>query len=268
MIMRRAMVLVAGPSLALAPLFAGCGVSNGNDDSGFTSSSDDATADGTSSGGRDGALSGDSASGGNMSFGDGGSMCPSTCKELGADCGAVTDTKCGGVIQCGSCEGGAICGGGGKHNVCGGSDGGACKPETCASQNVTCGQAGDGCGNTLTCGTCTMPQTCGGGPTKPGQCGCTGTCQLVPSCPTGKTTTLSGKVLDPAGIHPLYNALVYVPNNPSDPGLQPFQPGITCDVCGSTAAGNPLVTAFTAPDGSFTLTGMPVGPSVPLVVQL
>jgi hypothetical protein len=82
------------------------------------------------------------------------------------------------------------------------------------------------------------------------------------------TTTLTGKVLDPAGNHPLYNALVYIPNNPSDPGLQPFPAGITCDVCGATAAGNPLVSTFTAPDGTFTLKGTPVGASIPLVVQL
>ena len=74
--------------------------------------------------------------------------------------------------------------------------------------------------------------------------------------------------LDPAGIHPLYDALVYIPNDPSDPGLQPFPAGITCDVCGATAAGDPLVTTFTAPDGTFTLSNVPVGASVPLVVQL
>jgi hypothetical protein len=90
---------------------------------------------------------------------------------------------------------------------------------------------------------------------------------MIPAC-DGGTTTLSGTVLDPAGIHPLYNALVYIPNNPSDPGLQPFAAGITCDVCGASAAGDPLVTAQTAPDGTFTLQNVPVGASIPLVVQL
>jgi hypothetical protein len=84
----------------------------------------------------------------------------------------------------------------------------------------------------------------------------------------GTTTTLSGKVLDPAGKNGLYNALVYIPNDPSDPGLQPFPAGITCDQCGSTAAGDPLVTTNTAPDGTFTLSGVPVGASIPLVIQL
>ncbi len=45
-----------------------------------------------------------------------------------------------------------------------------CTPRTCAQQNIGCGPAGDGCGGLLQCGTCTPPQTCGGGGV-PGQCG-------------------------------------------------------------------------------------------------
>jgi hypothetical protein len=46
-----------------------------------------------------------------------------------------------------------------------------CTPITCAIQNIACGPASDGCGNLITsCGTCTPPQTCGGGGV-PGQCG-------------------------------------------------------------------------------------------------
>ena len=43
-------------------------------------------------------------------------------------------------------------------------------PETCAQQNVFCGNTGDGCGNVIQCGACTPPQTCGGGGVA-GQCG-------------------------------------------------------------------------------------------------
>jgi hypothetical protein len=191
---------------------------------------------------------------------------PSTCAQLSANCGPVTDPKCGGVVQCGACATGQACGNGGP-NQCGAITPDACAPLTCAQQNANCGQIGDGCGNTLSCGSCNAPQTCGGG-TTPNACGCTGVCAMVPTCAAGSTTTLTGTVLDPAGIHPLYNALVYIPNNPSDPGLQPFAAGITCDVCGASAAGNPLVTAYTAPDGTFTLSNIPVGASIPLVVQL
>src|SRR5580704_2779297 len=33
--------------------------------------------------------------------------CPSTCAQLNANCGAVADTLCGGVVQCGTCTTGA-----------------------------------------------------------------------------------------------------------------------------------------------------------------
>lgn len=272
--MKRAGWLVAGVCVAYALVFSGCG-GGGSGGGVFVPPEGDATTETGSPAGDSSTPAFDSGSDGVVSFGDGQSSCPSTCAGLGADCGAVTDTKCGGIIQCGTCEAGTICGGGGKPNVCGsgggGSDGGggdACSMLTCAGQKITCGQAGDGCGGTLQCGACSLPQSCGGDPAKPGQCGCTGVCAQVPTCAPGTTTTLTGTVWDPAGLHPLYNALVYVPNDPSDPGLQPFPAGITCDVCGATAAGNPLVTTFTAPDGTFTLTGMPAGSSVPLVVQL
>jgi hypothetical protein len=44
------------------------------------------------------------------------------------------------------------------------------EPITCLSQGFTCGSAGDGCGNTIQCGTCISPQTCGGGGS-PSVCG-------------------------------------------------------------------------------------------------
>jgi hypothetical protein len=269
--MKRAVLLVA-VALTYAALVPACGGGQGSGSASFTN---DASADATSSssGGGDSSASSSDAGGGDSfaSFGDGSTGCtPSTCAQLGANCGAATDTKCGGVVQCGGCEAGT-CGGGGMPNVCGGTSGGnpdGCSPMTCAGQNIACGQAGDGCGNTLQCGSCNLPQSCGGNPSTPGQCGCTGVCQMIPTCTGGATTTLTGTVWDPAGIHPLYDALVYIPNNPSDPGLQPFAPGITCDVCGATAAGDPLVTTYTAPDGTFTLSGVPVGSNILLVVQL
>jgi hypothetical protein len=41
-----------------------------------------------------------------------------------------------------------------------GGGGGSCA--TCSSLGYNCGTASDGCGNTLNCGTCSSPQTCGG----------------------------------------------------------------------------------------------------------
>jgi len=52
--------------------------------------------------------------------GDGGGSCvPTTCAELGDNCGTVSD-GCGGTLDCGTCSGGQTCGGGGTPNVCGG----------------------------------------------------------------------------------------------------------------------------------------------------
>ena len=39
----------------------------------------------------------------------------------------------------------------------------ACTPTTCAAQSATCGSISDGCTGTLSCGSCTAPETCGGG---------------------------------------------------------------------------------------------------------
>ncbi|HEX3479764.1 MAG TPA: BACON domain-containing carbohydrate-binding protein [Kofleriaceae bacterium] len=41
--------------------------------------------------------------------------------------------------------------------------GGGCVPTTCAAQAKDCGTLSDGCGGTLTCGTCTGAETCGAG---------------------------------------------------------------------------------------------------------
>jgi hypothetical protein len=58
------------------------------------------------------------------------------------------------------------CGGGGVPGACGNP---TCVAETCAQQNIACGPAGDGCGNTIQCGGCDAG-TCGGAGI-PGQCG-------------------------------------------------------------------------------------------------
>ena len=241
---------------------------------------------------------------------------PTTCSELDADCGAVSD-GCGELLDCGSCETGETCGTltpnrcdvgtsctplscadlagvecGIQSDGCGGTldcgscangeecvtlDGQSqciappvCTPLTCEELGVECGLAGDGCSGTLDCGnSCVSPKICGGDPEEPGKCGCTGVCSQIPDCGDGTTTSISGTVFDPGGRNPLYNALVYIPNNPADPGLEPFETRTnTCDVCGATAAGDPLVSAQTGVDGTFTLTGVPVGDAVTLVVQL
>jgi hypothetical protein len=75
---------------------------------------------------------------------------------------------------------------------------------------------------------------------------------------------VSGTILDPAGKNPLYNVVVYVPN--ATP--QPFTDHATCDTCADLYTGQPLVTASTGPDGTFTLSNVPAGSNIPLVVQI
>ncbi|HVY44789.1 MAG TPA: carboxypeptidase-like regulatory domain-containing protein [Minicystis sp.] len=248
--------------------WAACGGSGNNAASSNSFGGGGSASTSTGNGGRHkdgGNGNGGNGGSGGLNLGDSGGCVPSTCQELDANCGFVTDPKCGGVVMCGDCPDGQSCGNGGP-NKCGTGSTDGCSPQSCAQQNANCGQIGDGCGNTISCGSCSAPKTCGGA--SPNQCGCTGVCSQIPDCANGTTTTLTGRVLDPAGKNPLYNALVYIPNDPNDPGLQPFPAGITCDVCGATAAGNPLVTAYTAPDGTFTLQNVPVGQGIKLVVQL
>jgi len=57
-----------------------------------------------------------------------------------------------------------------------------CQPTTCAAESADCGALGDGCGGTLSCGTCSAPLTCGGG-------GSDNVCGAAcdPACPVGWT---------------------------------------------------------------------------------
>jgi hypothetical protein len=84
------------------------------------------------------------------------------------------------------------------------------------------------------------------------------------ACENQAPTTVSGVVFDPAGKNPLYDVIVYIPNDT----VQPLQPGVVCDQCGVLASGAPLVTAITGAKGRFVLTNVPVGKNIPLVLQL
>lgn len=88
-------------------------------------------------------------------------------------------------------------------------------------------------------------------------------CQQV-QCSGGTTTTVSGTVYEPAGKTPLYNVVVYVPNAP----LDAIPDGASCDKCGSTLSGSPVVSTITDTMGNFTLENVPVGENIPLVIQV
>jgi hypothetical protein len=103
----------------------------------------------------------------------------------------------------------------------------ACMPKTACPAGDDCGTAPDGCGGTITCGgSCTTPQTCGGGGT-PNRCGC----KPATSCPAGDTC---GTAPDGCG------------------GV------LTCGTCGAgqTCSGNKCVSASSSSSGSSTSSGM------------
>ena len=221
--------------------------------------------------------------------GTGGGACVArTCATADAGCGAVGN-GCGAILNCGTCASGT-CGGGGSPNQCGSPP--PCVPKTCAQLNKNCGAVGDGCGGLIAggCGTCTAPDICGGSGI-PSVCGsnipdggaaCVNLCQKQVACTTG-TTTLTGTVYaptDPAlgygSPDPIPNALVYVPNAPLQPltlpdgGTPDGGPEVSCDQCSAGVSGSPLVTTYSAVDGTFTLSNVPCGAGVqvPVVIQL
>jgi hypothetical protein len=131
------------------------------------------------------------------------SCVPETCSGQGISCGPAGD-GCGAALQCGACTAPETCGGGGTSSVCGQSDGSPCVPKTCAGLAFNCGPAGDGCGGMLSCGTCTSPQTCGGG----GQASVCGS----------PTNTDAGKPPTDGGSAPTFDYYISTTGADSNPG--------------------------------------------------
>jgi len=90
-------------------------------------------------------------------------------------------------------------------------------------------------------------------------------CNVV-TCDGGGHTTISGTVYDPGGNNPLYDVLVYIPKFPNDP-LPAIKHGPTCDACAATIS-NVIAVTLTDATGKFTLTDVPVGKDIPIVVQV
>jgi hypothetical protein len=91
------------------------------------------------------------------------------------------------------------------------------------------------------------------------------------ACSGGATTSISGKVYDPALKNPLYNVEVFVPQY----ALQPLPKGVPmgADSCSCSALfkSGAVVSTATGVDGSFKLSNVPIstsGGKIPLVVQI
>ena len=154
-------------------------------------------------------------------------------------------------------------------------------PKTCPQLGANCGPVNDGCNNLIQCGSCTAPDICGGAGI-PSVCGaigvdagtCTNLCLNQNACPgVMGGTKLTGVVYAPtqadAGYgqpDPIPGALIYVPNGTV--GSLDGDGGVTCDQCTDGVSGSPLVSTYSATNGSFTLENVPCGVNVPVVIQL
>lgn len=88
-------------------------------------------------------------------------------------------------------------------------------------------------------------------------------CDIDPCNGAGEEpTSISGRVMSPSGQHPVHDALVFVPKS-----VEEFPATVACESCEEPAGGVPLVRTTTAVDGTFKLSGVPTGASIPLVVQ-
>ena len=114
--------------------------------------------------------------------------------------------------------------------------------------------SGTGCQN-LQC----QVHTCGGGDAGAGDAGAV----------DGGGTTITGQVFDPAGRNPLYNVVAYIPNAAGGAlDAIPIGVGANSCSCGALFSGEPIAYAVTDTSGNFTLTNVPDGTNIPLVVQI
>jgi hypothetical protein len=89
-------------------------------------------------------------------------------------------------------------------------------------------------------------------------------CQ-VPDCTGKQPTSIRATVYDPAGVTPLYDVAVYIPNS----DVTEITTGATCETCATPVTGDPIASALTDSHGEFLLNeGVPAGADVPVVLQI
>jgi hypothetical protein len=87
-------------------------------------------------------------------------------------------------------------------------------------------------------------------------------------CSGSATTSISGKVYDPAMKNPLYDVAVYVPATPLKALPKGVPTGADSCSCAALFKSGAIVSTTTGADGSFTLGNAPTGSAVPLVLQV
>jgi hypothetical protein len=89
-------------------------------------------------------------------------------------------------------------------------------------------------------------------------------CKVDQSC--GTPTSLTGKVYDPAAKNPLYDVVVFIPNDVNT--LPAITQGTkTCNTC-DTSIGDYVSAVTTKVDGTFVLSPVPTAMQVPITVQV
>jgi hypothetical protein len=164
---------------------------------------------------------------------------------IGACLALASNSGCGGSngqSQFGSSGSGGSSGTGSSSGNSGsGGSSGSC---------LTCGDGGSGSGGDASMIVCPQGLQCN------------------VQCSNGGTTTISGKVYDPAKKNPLYNIAVYVPQNPLEALPKGVPMGADACSCAALFKSGAVVSTATDVDGSFKLTNAPVGSAVPLVLQI
>ncbi|MDX9719225.1 MAG: DUF1566 domain-containing protein [Myxococcota bacterium] len=84
---------------------------------------------------------------------------PPSCENLGCPSGCCEDSDGPRCVELSSdAEHCGFCGNGCNGLPC--FEGNCCTPMTCAELGAECGELGDGCGGTLSCGSCEAPESC------------------------------------------------------------------------------------------------------------
>jgi hypothetical protein len=184
-------------------------------------------------------------------------MARRTSRFVAALFGAVSLVALAAVPGCGSNGSGSGFGqGSGGSGGSGGSNGGSGGSGSGGSNGGSSGTFGDAGGSGSS------------GGNKDGGVACPSGLQCNVSCSGGTTTSISGKVYDPAGNDPLYDIAVYVPAVPLVALPKGVPTGSDACSCAALFKSGAVVSTVTGVDGAFKLTNAPVGSNVPLVLQV